>query len=81
MLVAAFVRGSDRVRLSVVFGMAMFNAGIVFMGNMVWRAWLTRQGGASPAIPLLVFSTAMLIAGPTAGWMFRPIRKALGGAA
>lgn len=79
-LIAAFVRGSDPVRLSVVVGMAVFNVGIVMAANVVWREWLTRQGAVSPAIPLLTFSTAMLVAGPLAGWMIRPIRRVLGGA-
>lgn len=77
-LVYAFIRGSVLARMGVILGAAVMNGGIVLMGSLVWREWLSQGGGSSPTAPLLVLSTAMVAAGPLLGWLLRPLRSSFG---
>lgn len=76
-LVYHFGRGSDRLRLAIYAGMGTLNMGLVVLADRVWMEWLDVRGSASPLIPLLVFSALMLLAGPVAAWILKPIQRTL----
>jgi hypothetical protein len=73
LLVYIFIRGSEPTRVAVILGTALLNFGVVLMANQVWATWIISRGSPSPLIPLLILSTILLLTGPIAGWVIRPL--------
>lgn len=76
-LVYHFGRGSDSLRLAIMLGMGSLNLGVVVLADRVWMEWLDARGSASPLIPLVVLLVLMLIVGPVAAWILKPIQRTL----
>ena len=74
-LVYAYTRGSDAARIAVLLGVGIVNAGLILMADRVWMDWLTARAQPSPIVPLLIFTTILLLAGPIAGLFARPIQR------
>lgn len=74
-LVYAYAKGSDAVRIAGLLGVGIVNAGLILMADRVWTDWLTTRAQPSPIVPLLIFTTILLLAGPIASLFARPIQR------
>lgn len=74
-LIYLYARGSDRLRLALFFGMGALNLGVIALANQVWMVWLDAHGSVSPIIPLLVLTLLMLLVGPAAALILRPLQR------
>gem|GEM_PF-5276339 len=64
-LIYAYARGSRLVPIAVFLALWLLNAGLVWMANRVWQPWLVAGGKPSPAWPLMVLLTGLLLVGPS----------------
>lgn len=80
LLVYAYCRGRERVRLATLAGIAALNIGTVMMANQVWLSHPLGRDGDTPVIPLLILLNGLLLAGPVIGLIGKPIRRRLQGA-
>lgn len=72
-----WLRGDRLGRWGCLLGIWFLNALPILMAHRVWQSWLSSRGGASPVGALLVIVTLLAWAGPLAGLLGRPIRRAL----
>lgn len=76
-LIYAYARGSGLARIAVLLGFWLLNAGLVCMANQAWQTWLIARGKPSPAWPLLVLLTGLLLVGPFLALLVWPLRRVL----
>lgn len=55
----------------------VLNGAPILLAHRVWQPWLAARGGTSPLAPLLIIVTILAWAGPIAGLLGRPVRRAL----
>ncbi len=67
LLMHLYCRGARRDRAAATAILWLINAGLVWLLNSVWRDWLLDHDKTSPAVPLLLLLTALLLAGPILG--------------
>lgn len=74
-LIYLYFKGSDTTRVLVIFGVAVLNVFVIFIAVSAWDAWLENAGKPSPLLPLIVILTLLLVTGPIAAGIMRPIRS------
>jgi tellurite resistance protein TehA-like permease len=79
-LIHLYIRRSSITQVSAILGVGLLNVGLALMAAHAWNEWLVERGRPSPAVPILVVMTGLLLAGPVIGLFVRPIRHRLSGA-
>lgn len=77
-LIYLYFKGSDTTRILVIFGVAVLNMFVIFIAVAAWDAWLENAGKPSPLLPLVLILTTLLVVGPLAAGIMRPIRSHYG---
>ncbi len=77
-LVYAYARKTGISVLFPIVAVGVLNLASFILANQVWSEWLAAQSRSSPVVPLIVLGTALLLSGPTMGWLLRPLRTAFG---
>jgi hypothetical protein len=77
-LVYAYARKTGMSVLFPIVAVGVLNLASFILANQVWSEWLAAQSRSSPVVPLIILGTALLLSGPTLGWLLRPLRTAFG---
>lgn len=80
-LIYLYIRRSVPVRIAVLVVIGLINAGIACMADLAWHSWYASRGKPSPLLPLLIFLTGSLFAGPLLAAILRPLRRIMTGQA
>ncbi len=70
-------RGAQATRWLTLISIWVLNGAPILLAHRVWQPWLAARGRTSPLAPLLVIVTILAWAGPLAGLLGRPVRRAL----
>ena len=70
-------RGAQSTRWLTLISIWVLNGAPILLAHRVWQPWLAARGRTSPLAPLLVIVTILAWAGPLAGLLGRPVRRAL----
>ena len=75
MLSYVYVRWPGEARLGAVAGVWSLNAVAVYVTSRSWQDWQSAHGKPALAVPLLVFLTGVLLAGPLLAWLGEIARR------
>ncbi len=70
-------RGAQTKRGLYLVSIWVLNGAPILLAHRVWQPWLAARGRTSPLAPLLIIVTILAWAGPIAGLLGRPVRRAL----
>jgi hypothetical protein len=70
-------RGANAMRWLALVSIWVLNSAPILLAHRVWQPWLAARGRTSPLAPLLIIVTILAWAGPIAGRLGRPVRRAL----
>ena len=76
-LIYACIRGTNPIRVAVLAGIGLVNAGVLWMAEQVWNPWFASHGQPHSYLPLLVFLMAPLTVGPLVGLAGRRLRRVI----
>lgn len=74
-LIYLYIRGTDPVRVLVIIGVTVLSVLAIFIATTAWESWLQNASKASPILPLIAILIFLLVAGPIAAGILRPIRS------
>jgi hypothetical protein len=76
-LIYLYIKGSDTSRVFVIIGVAALDVFVIYIAGAAWDTWRENLSKPSLQLPLIIILTTLLMTGPIAAGIMRPIRSFL----